>query len=78
MASSSISNAARSGWRLAQSSTTSANNRPGSVSMRAVSSIAFSQIFEAEGARAAFGCSITPVFMLLMSFGWSCLLLRQL
>jgi hypothetical protein len=28
-----------------------------------VSSIAFSQIFEAEGARAAFGCSMTPVVM---------------
>jgi hypothetical protein len=28
-----------------------------------VSSIAFSQNFEAEGARAAFGCSMTPVVM---------------
>jgi hypothetical protein len=30
--------------------------------MRAVSSIAFSQIFEAEGAGAAFVGSMTPVF----------------
>ncbi len=50
-----MTSAARSGWRRAQSSTTSANSRPGSVSIRAVSSIAFSQIFEAEGARAVFG-----------------------
>jgi hypothetical protein len=31
--------------------------------MRAVSSIAVSQIFDAEGTRAAFGWSMTPVVM---------------